>query len=60
MLSEKLKSEIIEIVSPSFMQMRKELGTKDFARAGKNINKYVKYSEQSITDEIDKIFDLTA
>lgn len=56
----KLKSEICDLVCPAYMKLRKEFGIKDFARAGKNINKYVKYSEQSLNDEIDKIFDFTA
>ena len=58
-LLESIKSEIKEIMIPAYVDMKKTYSTKEFCKPA-SVTKYIRYGEQSISDEIDKIFDSTA
>jgi len=44
---------------PAYVDMKKTYSTKEFCKPA-SVTKYIRYGEQSISDEIDKIFDSTA
>ena len=55
---QKIKDEIKKSVVTPYIDMIDKYGGRDFAKG--NTSKYVKYSTEAITAEIEKIFDLSA
>ena len=56
-LREKLRSEVAEQIRPHYGMFRKTFIKKEFTT---KVNKYIKYSEELLEEEIKKIFDREA
>ena len=56
-LRDQLRNEVIEYVQPHFSVFLKTFKYKEFTT---KVNKYIKYTEQTLEDEIRRIFDREA